>query len=288
MSETDSVAPTVAVVTVSYNSADALGPFLESISIAGLSPLALVVDNASPMIDLVREVVARAGAQLLELPENLGYGTAMNRGIASLPSSVRWVLVSNPDVLLHPGALGELVHAAGERPDAGAIGPQILQPDGTVYPSARRLPSLRVGIGHALFARALPRNPWTRRYQADEHPAEVSRDAGWLSGACLLVVRSVFDQVHGFDEGYFMYFEDVDLGARISRHGFANVYWPSAVVTHTGAHSTSTRAGTMERAHHASAYRYVSRKYRAWYLWPLRVSLRVGIGVRSLLLTRRS
>jgi N-acetylglucosaminyl-diphospho-decaprenol L-rhamnosyltransferase len=249
-------------------------------------PQLVVVDNASPEIDQVRAVVLPRDARLIESPQNLGYGAAMNRGVAELPASVRWVLLSNPDVVLHDDALDELIAGGESRADAGAVGPRVLQVDGTVYPSARRLPSLRNGIGHALFARAIPSNRWTRRYQADELPDDTPRDAGWLSGSCLLVRRAAFDAVGGFDEGYFMYFEDVDLGARLVEAGFVNLYWPSAVVTHSGAHSTAHRAGLMERAHHVSAYRYVARKYGRWYLLPIRVVLRIGIFARGLIVSR--
>ena len=288
MSEMEHDDPTLAVVTVSYNSAGALEPFLDSIPRATRADvIVLVVDNASPAIDEIRAIVSSREATLLELPSNIGYGAAINRGIEALPPSVRLVLISNPDVVLHAGSVDELVAAVTAREGVGAVGPRVLQPNGSVYPSARRLPSLRVGIGHALFARAIPSNRWTRRYQADELPENSRRVAGWLSGSCFLVVRSVFDRVGGFDEGYFMYFEDVDLGARITRAGFDNLYWPTAIVTHTGAHSTLTRAAAMERAHHASAYRYVARKYSSWYLWPLRLVLRIGIGARSLLVSHR-
>jgi N-acetylglucosaminyl-diphospho-decaprenol L-rhamnosyltransferase len=287
MADSDSDVPTLAIVTVSFNSAEVLGPFLDSIRAASTgSPRVVVVDNASSEIEAVRAAVAGCDAQLLELPQNLGYGTAMNRGVSSLPTTVEWVLLSNPDVILQPRALDELVSGAQLRDDAGALGPRVLQPDGSVYPSARRLPSLRNGIGHALFGRAIPRNPWTRRYRADELPTGEPRVAGWLSGSCLLVRRSAFAAVGGFDEGYFMYFEDVDLGARLARAGYTSVYWPAAVVTHTGAHSTASRAAAMEKAHHVSAYRYVARKYSAWYLWPVRVVLRVGIFARGLVVSR--
>ena len=287
MPPTPQESPTVAVVTVSYDSAEVLGPFLGSVRTASAHPVhVVVVDNASPEREETRAVVAGTGAVLLESAENLGYGGAMNRGVASLPPAIDWVLLSNPDVVLQEGAIDELVAGAQSRPDAASLGPRVLRPDGSVYPSARRLPSLRTGIGHALFARAIPRNRWTRRYQADELPVDEPRDAGWLSGSCLLVRRSAFEQVGGFDEGYFMYFEDVDLGARFGAAGFANVYWPAAVVTHSGAHSTASRAGAMERAHHVSAARYVSRKYHRWYLLPIRVVLRVGIFARGMVVSR--
>lgn len=272
----------VAVVTVSYNSRDVLATFLDSIGVAGGAQPVIVADNASPDLEGVAELVEARGATLLRLPENRGYGGAVNAAAATLPDSTEFILVANPDVVLHEDAIDRMVAVADRLPDVGAVGPRILDPDGTTYPSARRMPSLRTGVGHALFGPVWPGNPWTRSYREDrQEPAE--RDAGWLSGACVLVRRTAFDQLGGFDEGYFMYFEDVDLGKRLGDAGWRNRYAPDAAATHTGAHSTSGAKGAMAKAHHRSAYRYVSQRYSAWYLAPLRLVLRVGIAIREAL-----
>jgi N-acetylglucosaminyl-diphospho-decaprenol L-rhamnosyltransferase len=185
------------------------------------------------------------------------------------------------------GAIDAL-RASGEAdPAIGAVGPAVLNPDGSVYPSARAVPSLRTGVGHALFANLWQRNPWTLAYRRESDPSDQARDAGWLSGSCLLVRRSAFDAIDGFDEGYFMYFEDVDLGFRLGRAGYRNVYEPSATVTHIGAHSTGSESARMVAAHHASARRFLSKKYAGWWLWPVRVVLRVGLAIRSRAIQRR-
>jgi N-acetylglucosaminyl-diphospho-decaprenol L-rhamnosyltransferase len=279
------VTEAVGIVTVSFDSSVALAGLLASVPDAGLPVAVTVVDNDSPDRDSVSQVVSRYGVELLPLDRNLGYGGAVNRGVGRLPAEVAWVLVANPDIVLHPGSVAALVDAAERDPRVGSAGPRILNPDGTVYPSARRLPSLRTGIGHALFGSVWRTNPWSRSYLDDGDDS--ARDVGWLSGACLLVRREAFESIGGFDDGYFMYFEDVDLGARLARAGWVNRYVPTATVTHAGAHSTSKRRTEMERAHHRSAYRYVARKYSAWYLWPLRVALRAGLAVRERLAIRR-
>jgi N-acetylglucosaminyl-diphospho-decaprenol L-rhamnosyltransferase len=101
--------------------------------------------------------------------------------------------------------------------------------------------------------------------------------AGWLSGACLFLRREAFDAVGGFDEGYFMYFEDTDLCQRLATAGWDVVYAPSAVVEHVGGHATSRHLVAMSRAHHDSAYRYLSRQYTGARWGPVRVALRVGL-----------
>ena len=121
------------------------------------------------------------------------------------------------------------------------MGPAILTPDGVLYPSARRLPTLWLGAGHAILGWVWPTNPWTRKYRA-ENSGVHARTAGWLSGSCLLVRRKAFEQIGGFDERYFMYFEDVDLGARMQQAGWENCYVPDAVVTHIGGHATERQA----------------------------------------------
>jgi N-acetylglucosaminyl-diphospho-decaprenol L-rhamnosyltransferase len=278
--------PAVAVITVSYGSGDVLNSFLRSIPAASTQSLSVVVaDNRTDDAELQR-ITAAASVTYLPLDRNYGYGGAMNQAAQTLPRTVEWLLISNPDVVLGPGSIDTLVRAGESDPMIGAVGPAIMT-DGEVYPSARAVPSLRTGIGHALFANIWIGNPWTRAYRRDSSNAGVRRDAGWLSGACLLVRRTAFDQLGGFDDGYFMYFEDVDLGYRLGKAGFRNLYEPAAVVTHTGAHSTTGDSALMIKAHHTSARRFLNRKYSGWMLWPVRAVLSVGLAFRSAALTRR-
>jgi N-acetylglucosaminyl-diphospho-decaprenol L-rhamnosyltransferase len=279
--------PTVGVVTVTYNTGETLRQFLDSLVGSSSVPLeVVVVDNASDDAPGARALCTERGARFLGLASNTGYGAGIGAGIVALDGSVEFILISNPDVTLTPGCIDALIDGARRYPRAGAFGPLIVDADGSTYPSARKLPSLRTGIGHALFMRVWPTNPWTKSYREESTLIE-EREAGWLSGACLLVRASAFEAIDGFDEGYFMYFEDVDLGARMTKAGWANMYIPGAVVTHTGAHSTAQHSQRMDRVHHDSAYRYLSRKYSAWYLWPLRVALRVGLTTRSKFTSRK-
>jgi N-acetylglucosaminyl-diphospho-decaprenol L-rhamnosyltransferase len=225
---------------------------------------------------------------LLELDENLGYGGAVNAAVRAMPERIRYVLVSNPDVMIEPGAVTELVRAFERLPEAGAVGPRVLNEDGTVYPSARKLPSLRTGVGHAVFSGIWPSNPWTRSYREDQEGSERERVVGWLSGSFVMVSRDAFDKLGGFDEGFFMYFEDVDLGYRLGKHGYRSIYVPTAAVIHTGAHSTTTESARMIQVHHDSAYRYLSKKYAGPVLAPLRWTLRAGLAVRSRYLIAKS
>ncbi|MEU5695401.1 glycosyltransferase family 2 protein [Actinosynnema sp. NPDC020468] len=277
----------LAVVTVTYSPGDTLDRFLATLAEATTRPVEVVLaDNGST--DGVPEAAARTHEHVtfLDTGGNLGYGGGANRGVAALPGSVGWVVVANPDLEWAPGSLDALLEAAKRHPRGGAFGPLIREPSGEVYPSARLLPSLGRGLGHAVFAKVWPGNPWTREYR-QEKTSVAERTAGWLSGSCLLLRREAFDSVDGFDPRYFMYFEDVDLGDRLARAGWLNVYVPEAEVVHIGGVSTAKASNRMLAAHHSSAYRYLADRHRGPQWAPVLLAVRLGLGLRLRLLTRR-
>lgn len=274
---------TVAVVTVTFSPGSSLTSFLDSLALATDREVeVLLADNGSD--DGAPEAAARRpGVTLISTGANLGYGGGVNAGIAA--TSAEWVVAANPDVVWDPGSLDALMAATERWPRAGALGPLIRQPDGRVYPSARALPTLGQGIGHAVFGWFWPGNPWSTRYRR-EHEEPVERTAGWLSGSCLLLRRQAFESVGGFDPAYFMYFEDVDLGERLADAGWLNVYVPAAAVTHAGAHATSQNPSAMTSAHHRSAWLYFSRHYSGLRWLPLRLVIRLGLALREQLSLR--
>ena len=268
------------VVAVTYSPGASLRSFLDTLREATVGPLDVVLaDNGSTDGVPERMAAENRDVRLLRTGGNVGYGAAVNAGLADLHTG--WALVANPDVRFEPGSVDELLAVARRWPRAATVGPAIRSPEKELYPSARDLPSLSTGIGHALLGWIWPANPWTARYRRErESPRE--RTAGWLSGSCLLVDLEAFHSVGGFDPGYFMYFEDVDLGARLGERGWLHVYAPSAVVEHEGGHSTRREPHRMQRVHHTSALRYLSRRYPGPAHAPLRLVLRAGLGARML------
>lgn len=280
----------LAVVTVTYSPGESLRAFLDSLEKATTHPYKVVLADNGSVDGAPEREAARDGVELLRIGENVGYGTAANRAIVALDDKFGWVVVANPDVVWRPGSLDDLL-AAGERtPRAGALGPLIRDAEGAVYPSARLVPSLGRGIGHAVFGTLWPANPWTRTYrQSEPDGLPVERDAGWLSGSCLLLRRTAFDSVNGFDSRYFMYFEDVDLGERLGSAGWRNRYVPGAEVVHTGGHATTANTDISVRmltAHHDSAYRFLADRHPGPKWAPLRLALRAGLRARRRLAVR--
>jgi N-acetylglucosaminyl-diphospho-decaprenol L-rhamnosyltransferase len=276
------------VVTVTYSPGSHLERFLSSLSLATEVPVTVVLaDNGST--DGAPETAAERfpNTRLLRTGGNLGYGTAANRGVASLTSSEcsEFVVVANPDVVWGPGSIDALLDAMKRWPTAGAVGPLIRDPDGSVYPSARHLPSVIRGGMHAVVGPVWKNNPWTLAYRQErQEPSE--RAVGWLSGSCLLMRRAAFEQIGGFDERYFMYMEDVDLGDRLGRAGWLNVYVPDAEILHAKGHSTGRDPARNLAAHHRSTYLYLSDRHTGWWRAPLRWSMRAALAVRSGLVVR--
>ena len=286
MTEPTSDGDQVGVVTVTYSPGETLERFLDSLAKATSRPVQVVLADNGSTDGAPQRAAKRPGVRLVETGGNLGYGGGANRGVAALPPEIGWVVIANPDVEWGVDSLDTLLAATRRWPHGGTFGPLIREPNGAVYPSARLLPSFGRGIGHATLGRVWPDNPWTRSYRQSD-TAVTERTAGWLSGSCLLVRRAAFDAVHGFDERYFMYFEDVDLGDRIGRAGWQNVYVPSAEVTHIGGHATARASETMLAAHHSSAYRYLADRHQGAGWAPVMATVKAALAVRLKLETWR-
>ena len=285
----------VAVITVTYSPGRHLQAFLDSLPHATTRDVHVVLADNGSRDGGPEEAASRSrNVEFLPTGGNLGYGTGMNVGARHLRPArdagdidPHYLLLSNPDVVFGEGSIDAMIACMERHPDAAAVGPRIVEPDGTIYPSARALPTLRNGIGHALLGAVWPSNPWTRSYR-DNADMDHEREAGWLSGSCLLVRWDAFDAVGGFDERYFMYMEDVDLGDRFARAGFRNIYCPAAEITHAKGHVAGKHADTMLPAHHESAYRFQADRLPHWWQAPLRGLIRAGLNARSAIAVTRA
>ena len=250
----------VDVVVVNYNAGRFLEACLRSIENEqgpngeNLVGRILVVDNASS--DNSQSIVAKhSNVEWLSTGTNLGFGRAANRGVAATSAHEPYVLILNPDAEIHPQAIAEMAAILNQNSGVGVVGPQVLNTDGTRYPSARAFPNLIDAAGHAFIGLINPNNPWSRRYL---NPNKID----WVSGTAMLLRRTAFDAVGGFDEDYFMYVEDVDLCWRLGKH--PNPQWSVAVadkalVTHHIGGSSEQRPMRMIVAHHRSLLRFETR-----------------------------
>jgi N-acetylglucosaminyl-diphospho-decaprenol L-rhamnosyltransferase len=260
-------------------------------------------DGAATVVVVENGTSGSAGAALEELlalrppppvrivrpGRNLGFGAGVNRGLAALAGEStppEWVLVSNPDLLVHTGALVALRDVLESHPAWALVGPRIYTEAGVVYPSVRSFPSFADAAGHALLALFNPENPFTRRYNPGAPEGDVVTEAGWVSGSCFLARRSALEELGGFDEAYFMYAEDMDLCWRAHDAGWGVGFAGPAAVTHVQGVSTARHPYRMMVAHHRSALRFTCRTTKGWRRAALPLAVLV-LGVRMALATGR-
>lgn len=213
-------------------------------------------------------------ARLIRQRPNLGFGGGNN--VAFRHARGRYVLLLNSDTVTRPGWITELVQYADAHPRAALIGPKLLNPDGSLQFSCRRFPSLGMGLfRHTPLEWLLPKNSYTRDYLMQGWDHRDDRTVDWLSGACILARREFIDEVGGFDERYFMYFEDVDWGFRAHKAGWDVRYTPAPPVIHEIGRSSDRRPKRMIVMHHESAYRYFT-EHTHWGRDPVRRAVLAG------------
>lgn len=239
------VASRVCAVVVDFHAEDALVDCVRSLRSNGVEEL-VVVENGD--VGSSRHVLELMDVTLVEPGINLGYGRGVNRGAAATGSK-EYLLVSNPDVVVHEGAVKVMVDFLDDHPGVGIVGPQIVRPDGSIYPSQRVFPNVWLAGLHALLEPAWPTNPATRRYRSSRQDGTVD----WVSGAFFLIRRSVFEETGGFDERYFMFAEDMALCWLVRQLGHEVASTSEAVVTHIEGLSRARASREMVIAHHRSA-----------------------------------
>jgi len=277
--------PRWAAVVVNYEAGPLLVACVESLlaDVSAGPPELVVVDNASSDDSLATLRDRRPEVRIVDTGANLGYAAAANQGIRATTGPV--VAVCNPDLRVEPGTAAALVGRLETEPDLAAVGPRVLEPDGTVYPSARQLPTTLDAAGHGALGRLWPHNPFTRRYRELDADPSQARDVDWVSGAAVWLRRAALDQVGGWDERYFMYVEDVDLCWTLRRAGWRVAYEPRGTVTHVQGFSTDRHPYRMIVAHHRSLLRFASKRWHGWrrvLLVPATLYLAARVGVESL------
>jgi GT2 family glycosyltransferase len=255
--------PTVSVVIVNYNAGDHLRVCLASLAdtLQGVPWDAVVVDNSSTDGSSRVAEQFRHCVEVVRSETNVGFGSGVNRGVAATRGDL--VLIINPDCRAVAGLVQALAGQMAQNPGCAVAGPRVLDPDGSVQGSARGDPTLLTG----LFGRTSVLSrlfPGAAPVRANVKAAEALKSGrscvavDWVSGACMLVRRAPFEEVGGFDEGYFLYWEDADLCRRLRARGYKICYVPGASVVHLVGQSSRTVRALAVREFHRSAYRYYS------------------------------
>jgi N-acetylglucosaminyl-diphospho-decaprenol L-rhamnosyltransferase len=218
--------PDVVACVVSHGQRDLLGACLEALRVDDVP--AIVIENIPDgSASLALSLGARASSNI----EPSSFARNQNALVASTRS--RYVLVLNPDCLVQPGALPRLVSFADAHSRAGVVGARLLNPDGTLQRSRRRFPTVGGTLVRRTPLRLLCGD--IEASQRDHYLADVPAEpveCDWMLGACLLLRREMLDDIGGFDEGFPMYGEDIELQYRAMRAGWQRWYVPDAVAVH--------------------------------------------------------
>ncbi|MBM4460463.1 MAG: glycosyltransferase [Chloroflexi bacterium] len=235
----------------------------------------IVVDNASADGSAARVAVEFPRVKLIANRENRGFTAANNQGIAA--SQGRYVLFLNPDTTVIGDALATMVEFMEAHPDVGVVGPQLRYGDGSPQSSRRRFPTFVTALCESTpLAWHWPNNPWARWYRMEDHQAgEVAaiEDVDWLVGAALCTRRTVLDQVGGFDEGYFMYSEELDWCRRVKQVGWRVVYLPTAQIIHHEGRSSEQVVAARHIRFQTSKVRYFRKFHGLLAAQTLRIFL---------------
>jgi N-acetylglucosaminyl-diphospho-decaprenol L-rhamnosyltransferase len=212
----------------------------------------IVIDNASSDGSAAMVSAEFPAVRLIVNAENVGFTRGNNQGLAVARG--RYVFFLNPDTEVMGDALVTMVAYLDAHPEVGALGPQLRYGDGSLQSSRRRFPTFTTALFESTpFAWHWPANPWARRYRIEDRVsgvrdqrsgtrgqgevttdslAHTGQDVDWVVGAALLVRREILEQIGGFDEGYFMYSEELDLCRRIKEAGWQIVSLPTAQIIH--------------------------------------------------------
>jgi len=227
--------PDLSIVFVNYNSTRYLERALESLrrNPPESSVELLVVDNASRDRDELARVCSAAGARLIRLRRNVGYGAAANQGFRQ--AAGRYLVAANTDIEVVSGAVDCLREFVDSTPGAGVVSPQFVYPDGSVQPSARRFPTLRYALAgrRSLLRRLFPSYGPAREFlyvEVGRSQVPVQVDA--VIGTFMVLRREALDQVGAFDQRYFFIAEDLDMCRRMHASGWDVYVDPRARVVH--------------------------------------------------------
>ena len=226
----NTAAPTVDVVVVSYNSRDHLRACVEPLAaLPGVN--AIVVDNASSDDSVAS--LAGLDVQILALEDNRGFAHGCNAGFRA--GAAPCVLFLNPDAIISGASIDALVAVFDQESRVALAAPRIVDADGSLDFSQRRRPRARSTFAQALFLhRLFPQATWTDELVREPGVYARRGSPDWASGAALMARRSVLEELGGWDEGFFMYGEDMDLCKRVQDAGYELRFEPAATVTHAG------------------------------------------------------
>lgn len=251
----------VAVLIVNYRTYAALDRCLASVRpYVNAEDEVVVVDWVSDEVSREEVAARHRWVRFLQREDNRGFSVGVNLAAAATTAPI--LLLLNPDTEMRGPVVRTLAAWLETHPKSAVVGPRVLNPDGTVQPSARRFPGLTTVLGgrSTWLTKHFPNNWFSRRNLLHTGSVEDSeaREVDWLAGSCFATRRDAFRQLGGLDESFFMYWEDADYCRRAKAMGFSCHHLPTTAVSHVGGLSSAQNMVMSIRAFHRSAF---------WFYW---------------------
>lgn len=237
----------------------------------------IVVDNASADGSADMAAQKYPDVQLIKNTERKGFSANHNQALARMRG--RFCAILNEDTLVKPGCFDMLVAYLSDHPDAGALGPRILNSDGSLQQSVFRMPTLSVLVSHAFFLGALfPGVIYFGGYRKWPHNA--LSDVPFLSGACIVFPSDLMRAVGYMDAEFFIYFEDPDICKRVREAGRRVVFFPDAEIVHYGGGTFNSATDAAINHRMASLHRFFRKHYGPVSEVAAGVLLQIGAAAR--------
>jgi len=275
----------LSIVILCWNDLKVIGPCLTSIYASTHSTEFEVIVSDNGSTDGSIEYIHKEFPQvkLIENGVNLRFAKGNNVGFRA--SQGQYVLILNPDTIIHDGTLDKMVQYADRHPEGGAFGCRVLNADGSYQACIRPMHTLRSEWCAALFLGVLAHiSDWFQPGIYVDWNGETERSVGWLAGCFILVRSDLLKRLGGFDEQFFYYYEDTDLCRRIWESGFPILYTPECTIIHLKGQSTITRfnPATFALDGQVTRYLYFYKYYGAKGARNCRLSFLVGLFLRRL------
>jgi GT2 family glycosyltransferase len=239
-----------------------------------------VVDNASSDGSVAFLQPLYPAFHFIQNTENTGFGRANNLALPRCTGE--FILFLNPDTVLAEDSLDACISFFQEHPDAGAVGVRMIDGSGNFLKESKRgFPGPRTSFFKTSgLTRAFPKSPFFAAYYSGELDAHQNHQVEILSGACMMVRKTVLDKTGGFDEQFFMYAEDIDLSYRIQQAGFRNYYLGSVRIVHFKGESASRDARYIKQFHLAMT-QFMRKYFRGSFSSGMLFFLRLGIALKQ-------
>ena len=263
--------PDLSVIIVSWNVRELLADCLASVHANAPDAEVIVVDSASSdgSASMVRERFP--WVTLIAERENVGFTRGNN--IALARARGRYVLLLNPDTVVHGDALARMVAYLDAHPQVGIVGPRVLNADGSTQSTRRRFPTLRTAFFESTWLQGYAPRRLLERYYVQDQPDEGTFEVDWVQGCALMARREVYEQIGGLDEGYVMYSEELDWCKRAKEAGWHVVYLGEARITHYGGQSSAQVPARKHIYFQQSKIRYFRKFHGRAAAWTLRAFL---------------